>query len=207
MRFLFVTLAGSGHFHPLVPVAQAVQAKGHVVCFAAAPSFHSNVVGSGFQAVAAGFDRERDGCATKSRRCSAACGSSARGALSDALPDSSALRGPVRRANGSRPARDRGGLAAGRDRSGSRRVWRLRGCRSPGRIPHASVRSNTMLSTYSGRHLVSKEMSELRAAYRLAPDPDTAMLFRYLHLAFEPPGFHDPALPLAPTSHLLRPVR
>jgi MGT family glycosyltransferase len=32
------------------------------------------------------------------------------------------------------------------------------------------------------------------------------MLFRYLHLAFEPPGFHDPALPLAPTAHLLRPV-
>ena len=49
-------------------------------------------------------------------------------------------------------------------------------------------------------------MSRLRAVYGLSPDPDVAMLFRYLHLAFEPPGFHDPALPLAPTSHLLRPV-
>ena len=73
-------------------------------------------------------------------------------------------------------------------------------------IPHASVRSNTMLSTYSERHLVGEEMSRLRAAYGLPPDPDTAMLFRYLHLAFEPPHFHDPALPLAPTAHLLRPI-
>ena len=31
---LFVTLAGSGHFHPLVPAAQAVQANGHTVRFA-----------------------------------------------------------------------------------------------------------------------------------------------------------------------------
>lgn len=63
-----------------------------------------------------------------------------------------------------------------------------------------------MLSTYAARHLVGEEMSRLRAAYGLGPDPDTAMLFRYLHLAFEPPRFHDPALPVAPTSHLLRPV-
>jgi UDP:flavonoid glycosyltransferase YjiC (YdhE family) len=73
-------------------------------------------------------------------------------------------------------------------------------------IPHASVRSNTLLSTYSRRRLVGEEMSRLRADYGLPPDPDTAMLFRYLHLAFEPPRFHDPELPLAPTSHLLRPV-
>ena len=49
-------------------------------------------------------------------------------------------------------------------------------------------------------------MARLRTAWGLAPDPDVSMLFRYLHLAFEPPGFHDPALPLAPTAHLLRPV-
>jgi hypothetical protein len=73
-------------------------------------------------------------------------------------------------------------------------------------LPHASVRSNTMLSTYSERHLVGEQMARLRTSYGLAPDPDVSMLFRYLHLAFEPPGFHDPALPLAPTAHLLRPV-
>ena len=73
-------------------------------------------------------------------------------------------------------------------------------------IPHASVRSDTLLSTYSQRHLVSEEMSHLRAVYGLPSDPDVAMLFRYLHLALEPPRFHDPTLPLAPTSHLLRPV-
>ena len=32
------------------------------------------------------------------------------------------------------------------------------------------------------------------------------MIFRYLHLACEPPRFHDPALPLPATAHLLRPI-
>jgi hypothetical protein len=63
-----------------------------------------------------------------------------------------------------------------------------------------------MLSTSSARQLVREQMMRLRAECDLPPDPDTAMLFRYLHLAFEPPRFHDPALPLPATAHLLRPA-
>ena len=206
MRFLFVTLAGSGHFHPLVPVAQAVQAKGHLVCFATAPSFHSNVVGSGFQAVGAGFDQERDGSDERYGVLQAELA-----ALPPEGPSRTLFR--IRRLfaglYAERMVPDL--LAIAEDWQPDvivRDVGEFGGCVAAEvlGIPHASVRSNTMLSTYSGRHLVGEEMSQLRAAYRLAPDPDTAMLFRYLHLAFEPPGFHDPALPLAPTSHLLRPV-
>ena len=73
-------------------------------------------------------------------------------------------------------------------------------------IPHASVRSNTMLSSDSARHLVAQQMTGLREVYNLEPDPDAEMLFRYLHLAFEPSGFSDPAQPPIRTAHLLRPV-
>ena len=73
-------------------------------------------------------------------------------------------------------------------------------------IPHASVRSNTMLSNDAARQLVAEPIGRLRAAFGLRPDPSSATLFRYLHLAYEAPRFHDPRFPLAPTAHLLRPI-
>src|SRR6478609_11096079 len=61
MRFLFASLPGAGHFHPLVPPARALESAGHEVCVATAPSARSSVEGSGLRAVSAGFDRQRDG--------------------------------------------------------------------------------------------------------------------------------------------------
>ena len=206
MRFLFTTLAGSGHFHPLVPAARALQAAGHAVCFATAPSFHPSVEGSGFRAISAGFDQQRD---TSDERCAQ---------LQLELAALPAI-GPSRTLFRIRHLF--AGLYAERMVADLltvtghwrpdvivREVGEFGGCVAAEAlgIPHASVRSNTMLSTYSQRHLVNAEMSRLRAAHGLEPDADTSMLFRYLHLAFEPPRFHDPALPLAPTAHLLRPV-
>ena len=52
---------------------------------------------------------------------------------------------------------------------------------------------------------MADELATLRAAHGLPPDPATAMPFRYLHLACEPPGLWPPEDPPAPTSHLLRP--
>ena len=37
MRVLFTTQPGAGHFHPLVPLAQALRDVGHDVAFAGAP--------------------------------------------------------------------------------------------------------------------------------------------------------------------------
>src|SRR5262249_26818935 len=73
-------------------------------------------------------------------------------------------------------------------------------------IPHASVRSNTMLSSDFARDVVRSAMRRLRSRHRLPPDPADGMLFRSLHLAFEPPGFADPSRPLPATAHLVRPV-
>ena len=54
MRFLFTTIPGSGHFHPMVPTAKALQARGHDVAFAASPTFAPAIEAAGFEAHPAG---------------------------------------------------------------------------------------------------------------------------------------------------------
>jgi UDP:flavonoid glycosyltransferase YjiC (YdhE family) len=49
MRVLFVTTPGLGHLHPLASIARALEAAGHLVAFAALPSFASSVEASGFR--------------------------------------------------------------------------------------------------------------------------------------------------------------
>jgi hypothetical protein len=56
MRVLFTTQPGVGHFHPLVPLIQALTGAGHDVAVDCAPSFTSTVEASGVQALPAGFD-------------------------------------------------------------------------------------------------------------------------------------------------------
>jgi UDP:flavonoid glycosyltransferase YjiC (YdhE family) len=176
------------------------------VRFAAAPSFHQSVLRSGFPAFSAGFDRERDGAEERFLRLQAEL---------DGLP----TEGPARTLF--RIRRLFAGLYAEQIIPDLleiatewppdvivREVGEFGGCIAAETlgIPHASVRSNTMLSSDAARQLVAEPIARLRAAYDLAPEPDAAMLFRYLHLAYEAPRFHDPALPLPPTAHLLRPI-
>jgi UDP:flavonoid glycosyltransferase YjiC (YdhE family) len=54
MHFLFTTIPGSGHFHPLVPTARALQGRGHDVAFAASPTFAPAIEAAGFEAFPAG---------------------------------------------------------------------------------------------------------------------------------------------------------
>ena len=49
MRVLFSCTAGYGHFHPLVPFAQALKRAGHEVAVAA-PSFSAAMGGGGASA-------------------------------------------------------------------------------------------------------------------------------------------------------------
>jgi UDP:flavonoid glycosyltransferase YjiC (YdhE family) len=206
VRFLFTTLTGLGHFHPLEPVARALRAAGHDVRFATAPSFHRHVAASGFSSFAAGFDRERDGSDGRYVSLQAEL---------EALPPD----GPARTLF--RIRRLFAGLYAERmipDLLAIAEEWipdvLVREVAEFGAcvaaevlgIPHASVRSNTMLSADSARDRVAGEMATLRSLHGLPLDPHNEMLFRFLHLAFEPPGFGDRDRPPTPTAHLLRPV-
>ena len=54
MHILFTTVPGSGHFHPLVPTARALERRGHDVAFAASPTFAPSIEAAGFEAHPAG---------------------------------------------------------------------------------------------------------------------------------------------------------
>src|SRR5436190_9005070 len=56
MRVLFTTVPGSGHLHPLVPLAKELRGRGHEAAFATAPRFCTAVESSGFPAFPTGLD-------------------------------------------------------------------------------------------------------------------------------------------------------
>jgi UDP:flavonoid glycosyltransferase YjiC (YdhE family) len=56
MRVLFTCQPALGHFHPLVPLARALQRAGHEPVFATSASFGPHVEAGGFQALPAGLD-------------------------------------------------------------------------------------------------------------------------------------------------------
>ncbi|HSH83380.1 MAG TPA: hypothetical protein VLA19_33015, partial [Herpetosiphonaceae bacterium] len=56
LRVLITTAPGLAHWHPLVPVAQALQAAGHEVAVACSPQFAAVVEASGFQALTGELD-------------------------------------------------------------------------------------------------------------------------------------------------------
>ena len=56
MRVLCTCVPGYGHFHPMVPLARALQAAGHEVVFATAERFCARVGAAGFEAIPAGLN-------------------------------------------------------------------------------------------------------------------------------------------------------
>lgn len=72
-------------------------------------------------------------------------------------------------------------------------------------LPHATV-----LVIAAGSFIrpaaVAEPLNEVRAEHDLPPDPDLAMLSRYLVLSPFPPSYRDPAFPLPATAHSIRPT-
>ena len=56
MRVLFTTNPGSGHWHPLVPFAEALQTAGHEVAFATTPAACTSIAGLGFRCIPVGAE-------------------------------------------------------------------------------------------------------------------------------------------------------
>ncbi len=200
VRLLFTTLSASGHFHPLVPIARAATDAGHTVAFACDPSFIPTVEGAGFAAFPAGFDQ--------------------RGRRVDQLfpgmrmvPEYTSVYWVVPNIFVAALATTMVPDLLDLCRSWSpdlivRAAAEYAGCVAAevAGIPHASVRTGSEPSSYEVRQFVAAPLAKLRELNGLPPDPDTAMPFRYLHLACEPPGFVRPGDAIAPTAHLLRPV-
>jgi UDP:flavonoid glycosyltransferase YjiC (YdhE family) len=197
MRILFTFIGGSGHFHPLVPIARAAENAGHEVAVAGGGKQVASIEAAGFRAFATSEIRP------------AAPG-----------PDDDPLK-PVDLATEERNLRDgfagRGGRRHTEVMPGIVRAWK----------PDVIVRDEVDMGTaivaellgipcatvivlgaggFLRKDLVGPPLHVLRSELGLPQDPDLDMLDRHLVLSPFPPGFRDPGFPLPDTAFWYRPT-
>lgn len=196
MRIVFTCTPNYSHFHQLVPLAQAARDAGHEVAVATRAAFAPAVAAAGLRHLPAGLDRDLDEVVPERRalpRLERApfmqrrvfAGLLAEHMISDLLRLAESWRPDVL----VREEREYGGCVAA-ERLG---------------LPHAVVGVN-LVGDLAPRALISEPLAAHRAAYGLPPDPELAMLYRYLRLVPFPRRLQDPALPDPPTAHHIRPV-
>lgn len=198
MRILFTFVGGAGHFNPLVPIARAAEAAGHIVAFAGSASMAPEVEAAGFQVLASG--------ATADDR---AAGQAAR--LELRPPDAAHEAKVVRTIFAGRLARERAAallpvaaewrpdliVAEEMDFGALVAAERLS-------LPYATVLV-IAAGSFVPPALVAEPLNRLRTEHGLPPDPELTMLSRYLILSPFPPSYRDPRFPLPATAHTLRP--
>lgn len=202
MRVLFTTHPGYGHFHPLVPLAQALQRAGHEVAFAASASFQAVIAGNGLRGFAAGADWMSLGSTLadiQKRQAIAGSDPKARRALmaemfiglfgQQMLPELLAV------------CRDYAPDLILRD------SVEFAGCVVAEHLglPHASLQVGGGHPTFLRAPEVAAHLDALRAVVGLPADPAVDMLYRYLHLSFAPPIYFA-NLPLPATAHCFQPA-
>lgn len=188
-RILFAFAGGSGHFVPLVPLAQAAATDGHVVAFTGRPWMIPRVEELGFQAFSAGsdagltpvirplleIDRERE--------------------LGD-LRD-----GFVRRIARERAA-DLLGLVMRWQPDVI--VWEETDFGAAVIAERLDLRHAKLLVSAAGSFVRADQLRDaldaVRIEHGLGPDPHAEMLDRYLVLSPFPPSLRDPRFPLPSTA-------
>jgi MGT family glycosyltransferase len=195
MRVLLTTNPQSGHWHPLVPFAEALRAAGHEVAFASTPTTCVVISALGFPCFPAGADetaanrqarRERE-ATQPGMDVSAASANLFAGIWAQRrLPDLRAI------------------CAAWQPTILVRENLEFTGCIAAEHqgLPHAVVQVTAWRPRFHPR-LVAP-LNRLRRGVGLPPDPDLAMLYRYLLLSPVPKSYQDPGAPLPPTAHAVR---
>ena len=195
MRALFTTLASSGHWHPLVPFADALREAGHDVAFATTPAACAAIAALGFRCFPAGADETpEDGRARRAKMAALGAESPAwalpnlfAGAWpASTLPDLLAICREWEPAIVVREDMEFAGCIAA-ERTG---------------LPHAAVQISAWRPWI--HPLIAGPLNRLRDEVGLPPDPGMAMLHRSLLIVPGPPGYFSLAHPLPPTA---RPVR
>jgi UDP:flavonoid glycosyltransferase YjiC (YdhE family) len=196
MRYLFTFTGGSGHFLPTVPFATGLRDRGHEVRFACQPGMIETVERAGFVATPTG---------------------------GGTLLAPGTRRPLVRadRAGEQRVVRDVFAGRIARERAHAIRALALDWCpdvvvrdemdfgaavaAESADVVHGSV---TVIAAggFATPAVLSAPLGALRADLDLDPDPELAMLHRYLTITPVPPSFRDPADPLPPTAHHVRPA-
>lgn len=195
MRVLFTFAGGSGHLDPLMPIARATRSAGHAVAVACGPSTADAVEAAGLAPLVSGkkrnepperlplleVDLQREEQHMRER-----------------FADKGSRRQIPRleaHCDAWRPdlivcdETDFGGMLVAERRE----------------IPHATV---LVLAegSFVRAEVVAEPLDRVRADLGLPADPDLRMPSRYLVLAPMPPALRNPAFPLPPTGHALRPA-
>lgn len=194
VRVLFTFAGGSGHANPLVPIASAVEAAGHIVAFAGHHSGAAVPEAQGFAVftdpagvtsttpsiiplLALDMDREyrvvRDFYA----------GRLAHDRATRLLDLSTAWRPDLVVCD----EMDFGSMIAAERRG----------------LPHVTILV-IAAGSFARPEVIAEPLDLLRAAHGLPPDPAVVMPSRYLVLSPFPPSFRDPADPLPRTAYSLR---
>ncbi|MEO8288102.1 MAG: glycosyltransferase [Chloroflexota bacterium] len=196
MRVLFTSQPGFGHWHPLVPVAQALEEAGHEVAFATLPKFSSTIAAGGFRAFPAGADETAEELKErKAKQVSLEQFEQARFMWTDvfagtraesSMPDLMAIAQEWQPDLIVRDMIEFGGYIVAESLQ----------------LPHAAFH---VAAFRPQLHMaIRPQISHLRASAGLPPDPNLDTLYRYLLLSPFPPSFQDPAAPFPPTTHAIR---
>lgn len=203
MRILFTSLPGSGHFHPLVPVAQALQQAGHEVAFASSELQRKQVEAKGFRFFRAGgeFPQMMQGDAGEMAKRAEGMMRMSHEARFEHLanmfvghfarqmvPDLVALASEWRPDLLVRDSMEFGAAIAGEHLG----------------IPHASIQVGAALPEDYAHPLMVTRLDEVRATVGLPPEPQQQSLYHYLHLCFVPQHYLGGTLP--PTAHFFQPA-
>lgn len=186
LRFLFTTTPGYGHWHPLVPLARALQQAGHTVAFAGRSFLEPRLQPAGFDFFAIGSDRTHDPeyIAFAQKRAQMAsgfemelfiythlfCGITPRLNLPGLVEVAHAYKPDMLIREGAEYSAVLAAELAG--------------------IPHATLAFTTALKGMRvfERHAASR-LDPLRSSWGLPPDPHLESLYRNLYLTFTPPTF------------------
>src|SRR5215207_5789793 len=198
MHVLFTTNPQSGHWHPLVPFAEALQTAGHEVAFATTPAACTSIAALGFRCIPIGADETVEEARVRRERWATLPGTEA---AAWSWPNLFA------------------GLWAGRrlpDLLAACEEWKpavlvredveFAGCIAAEQagIPHAVVQVTAWRPWFHS--LIIEPLNHLRESAGLPFDAHLAMLYRFLLIVPAPSSFHDPATPLPATAHATRHV-
>jgi UDP:flavonoid glycosyltransferase YjiC (YdhE family) len=193
MKVLFTTHPGSGHWHPLVPLARALETAGHEVAFATPPGSRRGIEAAGFRTFPAGADDNEQEVQRLSEEAK----------LDDEVWFHVKYVFAWTRARRSLP-----------DLLDIIRDWRpdlvvrenteFAGCVAAERagIPHAALQITVAWTHFL--EMVGENINRLRATVDLPPAEVAETLYRYLLLFPRPPGLWNPAVPPPATMHPFR---
>jgi len=194
LRILFTFAGGAGHFLPLLPLARAAASAGHQVAFGGQAALLPMVEQAGFR----GFDTGGASLRDDSLRAPLL-------ALDQTREDRAVREGYAGRIAWQRAAAIMALAGAWRPDLLVRDEMDFGAAVAAERlgIPHACVLV-IAAGSLARPELIAEPLHTLRVEHGLPPDPDLAMLSRYLVLSPFPPSFRDPGFPLPATAQSFR---